>query len=577
MAEITQRLRVSRGVPRAKRLGAIATLLGVLVAFGVGIAGAAPLGTNNLYGTSFGLLPGAMLGQGKAGADGNFWFLDNNKGASPFGNKAIGQISPITHVINEYLLPNGIPRFLGAGPDGNLWVSVVNTSAVGVPAIDQVVPNGTAPPTINVFSTRTGSRPNQLGKGPDGNLWFTDSGSPKAVGLICLTSSPLCTTADVTSHASHEFSGGSPPCSSSVAVCSGSLYAGSTPRFVAAGPNGNVWFTDNGSTPAIGEVNATSGAITERSVALNGGSAGRSPGTIVAGPDGNLWFADAVAGSPAIGEFNLTTDTITEYGHSDGLQTGSLVNGTMEGPDGNMWFTDSSTTVGDAPIEMICLTVSQVCTNADVVAHAIHEFPVLTYPTSIGNSGGIGSDGNLWWVDQTATPAIGQFSLGVCDGNSLRGCNMQGVNRQNISLDGANLQGSNLHNAQLENASLVGANMRGDNLQGAQLQSYAQLSYASLQGANLQHANVAGAYLIGANLRGSNLQGADLAGANFTNADLAGANLHGANLTGANLTGANLKGANLHGATVTGAVWSNTTCPDGSNSDDDGGTCVNNE
>jgi len=28
---------------------------------------------------------------------------------------------------------------------------------------------------------------------------------------------------------------------------------------------------------------------------------------------------------------------------------------------------------------------------------------------------------------------------------------------------------------------------------------------------------------------------------------------------------------------VGGDTWSNTTCPDGTNSDGDGGTCVNNE
>ena len=40
------------------------------------------------------------------------------------------------------------------------------------------------------------------------------------------------------------------------------------------------------------------------------------------------------------------------------------------------------------------------------------------------------------------------------------------------------------------------------------------------------------------------------------------------------LMGANLTGANLVFATVTGVVWGNTTCPDGSNSDTNGGTCV---
>jgi streptogramin lyase len=359
------------------------------------------------------------------------------------------------------------------------------------------------------------------------------------VGLICLTGSALCSATDVTSHASHEYSGGS-ACSSSVPVCNGSLYAGSTPRFVAAGPDGNVWFTDNGTTPAIAEINPTSGAISEWSIALNGGTASRSPGTIEAGPDGNLWFADAVPASPAIGQFNLTAHTVTEYGQSNGLQAGSLVNGTMEGPDGNMWFTDSATTPGDAPIEMICLTGSRLCSDTDTATHAIHEFPVVTYPTSIGNSGGIGSDGNLWWTDLSPTatptgPAIGQFSLGACRDDSLPDCKLKGANLQNISLDGANLQGSNLKNAQLENASLVGADLRDANLSGAQLQNYAQLQYANLEGANLR----------------------------------------GADLTGANLTGANLTDANLHHATLTGAVWSNTTCPDGTNSDGNGGTCEN--
>ena len=43
------------------------------------------------------------------------------------------------------------------------------------------------------------------------------------------------------------------------------------------------------------------------------------------------------------------------------------------------------------------------------------------------------------------------------------------------------------------------------------------------------------------------------------------------------LTGADLTGANLHRADLTGVIWSNTTCPDGTNSNNDGGTCAKNE
>jgi hypothetical protein len=114
---------------------------------------------------------------------------------------------------------------------------------------------------------------------------------------------------------------------------------------------------------------------------------------------------------------------------------------------------------------------------------------------------------------------------------------------------------------------LAGANLRGQDLAGGYLVG------ASLSGANLNGADLSGAFLDAAGLQGANLNNADPTGALLNGASLEGANLHGADLTGANLTGADLTGANLHGATLTGVVWSNTICPDGTNSDDDGGAC----
>ena len=99
---------------------------------------------------------------------------------------------------------------------------------------------------------------------------------------------------------------------------------------------------------------------------------------------------------------------------------------------------------------------------------------------------------------------------------------------------------------------LHGADLSGDN-QGA---DYAN---GDLSGTNLDHSNLAGAFFAGTNLSGASLH----------QADLAGATLSGANLTNADLSNADLSGANLHGVT-----WSNTTCPDHSNSSSDGGTCV---
>jgi phospholipase C len=112
-----------------------------------------------------------------------------------------------------------------------------------------------------------------------------------------------------------------------------------------------------------------------------------------------------------------------------------------------------------------------------------------------------------------------------------------------------------------------GADLSGKNMQGVDL-SGALLNNANLNGANLQKAFLPNAVLTGATIRGTNLQNADLAGGNLAGADLRGSNLQHDDFTNAKLAGANLAGANVQQAT-----WSNTTCPDGTNSNADGGTC----
>jgi len=108
--------------------------------------------------------------------------------------------------------------------------------------------------------------------------------------------------------------------------------------------------------------------------------------------------------------------------------------------------------------------------------------------------------------------------------------------------------------------------------------------YANLQGCNLTNKNLTSANLSHANLSNANLSGAaltyaDLSYANLSSAALESTNLVGADLVGADLAGAflgfaNLSGAALYGADLMGVTWINTTCPDGTNSDSDGGTCI---
>ena len=77
------------------------------------------------------------------------------------------------------------------------------------------------------------------------------------------------------------------------------------------------------------------------------------------------------------------------------------------------------------------------------------------------------------------------------------------------------------------------------------------------------------ANLVGTILRFAGLSGANLSGANLTDADLFGAKLTDADLTGADLTGA----SEPPQRELRGVVWTNATCSDGTNADDNNGTC----
>ena len=91
---------------------------------------------------------------------------------------------------------------------------------------------------------------------------------------------------------------------------------------------------------------------------------------------------------------------------------------------------------------------------------------------------------------------------------------------------------------------------------------------------NLANANLMGDHLAGLNLTGASLKGANLNGVVLLLANLTGANVSGANLNDVNLSYANLTGANFSGANLNGAIWASTTCPDGTSSNADGGSCV---
>jgi streptogramin lyase len=142
------------------------------------------------------------------------------------------------------------------------------------------------------------------------------------------------------------------------------LSSNSEPHGITAGPDGNLWFADRG-TSKIGKI-TTSGTVTEYSL-----PSGSEPWGITAGSDKNLWFTDNATSK--IGRIT-TSGTITEYS----LPGGSRPEGVAAGSDGNLWFTEAS-------------KIGKITT-----AGAVTEYPVasFTHPGAIA----AGPDTNLWFA-----------------------------------------------------------------------------------------------------------------------------------------------------------------------------------
>ena len=156
---------------------------------------------------------------------------------------------------------------------------------------------------------------------------------------------------------------------------------------IAAGPDGNLWFTEY-SGNNIGRI-TTAGVITDFPIP----TAGSEPFCIAAGPDGNLWFTEQLGNN--IGRIT-TAGIVTEFPIPT---AGSNPRGIAAGPDGNLWFAELVGQIGRI-------------TPAGVVT----EYSI---PTSGSGPDGIaaGPDGNLWFTEHglgqigriTTAGAIAEF------------------------------------------------------------------------------------------------------------------------------------------------------------------------
>ncbi|MGH2714791.1 MAG: virginiamycin B lyase family protein, partial [Thermoleophilaceae bacterium] len=164
---------------------------------------------------------------------------------------------------------------------------------------------------------------------------------------------------------------------------SAGLTSGNGAWGIAAGPDGNVWFTED-NRDAVGRI-TPDGVVTEFSAGLTKGR----PKGIALGPDGNLWVAES-SGGGAIARITPAGD-VTEF--TTGLSIGEPWDITA-GPDGNLWF------VMRTPAVIGRITPDGVIT----------EFTQGLTPSSEPSAIAAGPDGNLWFTEAADPGRIGRIT-----------------------------------------------------------------------------------------------------------------------------------------------------------------------
>jgi streptogramin lyase len=403
-----------KGVEMKKRVGARFTRDWFTIALGAGALAAfsavAALSVTSASATGgpavqMVAVPGGGTGQNAiiAGPDGTEWFaVKTGSGmtlqhATVGGTLAAGSVSPLaapglsaeTSTIEAMVSAKGL--IWAAANGGNLYALSTDGS------------------TATKF-TGTGDI-RDMATGPDGNLWTTDNGNHIDKWAVAATP-----TATVTQNlgsdgpAAITNAGGflvwsdelyHYPWYTSTSGTEFGPFAGSTMSTFAHSMvqiGSNLWTVAPLSTP--NKINELSASPTYGLIHSYTAAAGSTITAVTAGPDGALWFTEAGA-SPAIGQLDPSTGTITQYPLPSGYTMPAPAGATLPpaptfaiapGPSGSntVWFT--AQTSGGAPAVGEITGVTTGSTGG-------------TSPT--GTSGSTGTTGSTGTSGSTGTPGMG--------------------------------------------------------------------------------------------------------------------------------------------------------------------------
>lgn len=187
----------------------------------------------------------------------------------------------------------------------------------------------------------------------------------------------------------------------------------------------------------------------------------------------------------------------------------------------------------------------------------------------------------------------GSLFDGPMNGSDFSNANLSSssfIINQTISLKKANFTSTNFSNSLLRYGSwfLNDATFLNSNFNGTTWDSLyadggnfkgASFTNANLESTSLVHSNFSNVDMRGAIFNNIHFISSDLTNADFSNVTLQDGEVQGTivdhtNFTNVHFNNQLLVGSNFSTAILTGALWSNTICPDNTNSDNNGNTCI---
>ena len=282
-----------------------------------------------------------------------------------------------------------IYRGITSGPDGNVWFSDNNGEALVRTQMTGKTKSFSLHFTENGITY--GFEPLNPITGPDGKLYVTtaDTDPKNGAGMIgVLTTSGAFKIHDSPSGDNLGNNG------------------------LAVGPDGNVWFAEQGHIAKI----TPAGAVTE--FAYPSGENANGGAGVITGPDHKVWFTEYF--TKKVANIDPTTNLITEFDVNGVGCTGPQ--GLAVGTDGELYFNCSSNTIAKittsgattvianpygtslAPQDMVTGPNGHIWfnTNGNVIAEYNEGSGTLTGHTSPFNTNGLmidltsGPDANVW-------------------------------------------------------------------------------------------------------------------------------------------------------------------------------------